>query len=420
MSSKLSEEDENKMRALDIEHSMSGAQISEEIFANVHLTISSDANDSFEEGNEEDNQQPEQQSACSLSNSRPKMCNCNGNTNADCFSCFLKEEINISNGLLEESEHWLNGIQSVKKHCKENIFKPHQSETDNDNETQLFNRISNQCFLDTATEKNRNTFSDCTAVSLVTNDLALLDIECSDEEMNTTNYSCNIHFNSLPDEIKLHVFSYFTKRELCRFVAPVCLSWLRLAKDPAFWTSIYKSEFIDVNSDLLIEVILTWCKHLSYLELEDRLDICYESFERVFKSCSKIQYISLKLCKQVDDEVLQCMSRHCKHLTGIDLEGCVLVNDKTFYRFIGLPLESVSVAHCSHISDEGGTFLVRNFQCLREINFDGIQWITDDFVTELVLKHRTTLEEVVLDGENITDSSIHKLSSCEKLRYFIF
>ena len=226
----------------------------------------------------------------------------------------------------------------------------------------------------------------------------------------------NLEFNDLPDEVILKIFSYFTKRELCSYIAPVCLAWFHLAKDPLFWTAIYRTDFEAVDNWLLIEVILSWCKQLTYLELDHRSEITKEGFEIIFKSCPKIKHLSLKLCRQVDDHILKLISKYEKEIQSIDLEGCVKLTDSSFAHFIELPIKSFSIAYCNYITDEGTIFIVRNFKHLKKINLDGIQWITDDFVKELVVQQSETIEEIFLDGENITDESMALLSRCSNLR----
>ena len=111
---------------------------------------------------------------------------------------------------------------------------------------------------------------------------------------------------------------------------------------------------------------------------------------------------------------LNCKS--CTDLQSIDLEGCVNISDNSLIHFIGLPLESVLISYCNRISDDGGIFLVKNFVNLKKINFDGIQWITEDFVENLVELQSQTLESVILDGENMTDHAIALLSKCKNLK----
>ena len=110
----------------------------------------------------------------------------------------------------------------------------------------------------------------------------------------------------------------------------------------------------------------------------------------------------MKDCNQVNTETLKLIHRHEKQLQSIDLNGCVNISEQSLYYLIGLPLNSLSIAYCKNIYDEGGIFLIKNFQDLKKIDLDGIQWITDDLVETLVSIHDNTLEKVVLDGENIS------------------
>ena len=152
------------------------------------------------------------------------------------------------------------------------------------------------------------------------------------------------------------------------------------------------------------------------MELDNRSDITEEGFEIIFKSCPQLKHLSLRLCRQVDDKILKLISKHEKNLRSIDLEGCVNITDNSLIYFVGLPLESVFISYCNRISDDGGVFLVNNFVNLKEINFDGIQWITEDFVEHLVNLQSQILETVILDGENMTDRSIDLLSKCNNLK----
>ncbi|XP_066928403.1 F-box/LRR-repeat protein 2-like [Clytia hemisphaerica] len=325
-------------------------------------------------------------------------------------SCF-KREFSLSEDLVRESAKWFQEVKKVSS-----ITFPHfEIETLENDGTLVTDMIQDEFIKENSTQVQLD------EISFEEKEQARK-CKCSQEIMNSTEptieKSNEIQFNDLPDEVKLKVFSFFTKRELCSCVAPVCLSWFHLAKDPLFWTCIYKTDFEAVDSWLLIEVILAWCKQLHHLELDNRWDITEEGFEIIFKSCQKLKHLSLKFCKQVDDKILRMITRYEKQLNSIDLEGCSEICDNSLMNLIGLPLESISISYCNHVSDEGGLFLSRNFSDLKEFNLDGIQWITDDVVNELVIKHKRTLEKVMLDGENITDRSLVLLSKCNDLRAF--
>ena len=224
-----------------------------------------------------------------------------------------------------------------------------------------------------------------------------------------------INFTSLPDEIKIRIFSFLTEREICRYVAPVCESWLQYSKDSTLWKSILYKDFKDVESHLLVNVILSCCQNITVLELNKRDDITFEEFCKIFQCCPHIEILSLTFCIQVTKETLCLLPVYCKKLHTISLEGCRIC-DEWFYSLYGLPIKSISLPFCYQVSDEGALFLVNNFKNLVEINLDGIQWITERFIEKLVKYHFQTLEKIHLDGENLTDYAINLICQCQKLR----
>lgn len=238
-------------------------------------------------------------------------------------------------------------------------------------------------------------------------DLEVVEIEDFDQH--------KINFTSLPDEIKIRIFSFLTEREICRYVAPVCESWLQYSKDSTLWKSILYKDFKDVESHLLVNVILSWCQNITVLELNKRDDITFEEFCKIFQCCPHIEILSLTFCIQVTKETLCLLPVHCKKLHTISLEGC-RIYDEWFYSLYGLPVKSISLPFCYQVSDEGALFLVNNFKNLVEINLDGIQWITERFIEKLVKYHFQTLEKIHLDGENLTDYAINLICQCQKLR----
>jgi len=76
----------------------------------------------------------------------------------------------------------------------------------------------------------------------------------------------------------------------------------------------------------------------------------------------------------------------------------------------------LNVSHCTSISEEGAIFFVNNFPDIQLANFDGIQWVGEAFVNELTTKHKETLTDVFLDGEDLSDLSIETLASCTNLK----
>ena len=319
---------------------------------------------------------------------------------------YFSDALSQSQNLLNESNVWLSSVeyeskrvqvlQAIQEPCLEPMALCNINLQQGKIEDSVFHR------------------KECKELMLpklaVEQDLVLIDMEA-------VNHEYNINFDALPTEVKLRIFSYFSQRELCRYIAPVCSSWFQLSKDSSLWQSVTYSDFQDVRSDLLVKILVSWCKNIESLELNRFSDITTSEFKEIFQNCLSIKHISLAFCSQVNEEILSSRHMNCKQISSVNMEGCHNVSDQSFYNFIGLPLRRVNVSHCNQISDDGGIFLARNFKNLLEINFDGIQWITEDFVQKLVENHHETLEKVFLDGENLTDNAVQLLSRCINLRY---
>ena len=164
--------------------------------------------------------------------------------------CF-EREFSVSEDLLEESNKWVQKIRS------QNFY--------DDKKSVVMRNFGN------GTPEIRDSLIQSHAYELISSKETISDdliVENIDEDIESlmlkkVHPTKTFEFNDLPDELKIRIFSYFTKRQLCSCVAPVCLSWFQLAKDPLFWTEIYKTDFEAVKSFLLIKVILSWCKQLT-------------------------------------------------------------------------------------------------------------------------------------------------------------
>ncbi len=229
-----------------------------------------------------------------------------------------------------------------------------------------------------------------------------------------TKECCSI--NCIPDEIMLKIFSYFSLPDLCRYVAPVCLSWLQYARDSTLWEVISQEEFKDVPSDLLVKVVTSWCSLLRDIDFRSRSNMTLADFVQIFQSCPLIERISFAFCMQIEDELVRKFSQYFQNLHYINFEGCP-VSDAALIHLFGKPIHGLNLSHCIMITDEGVIFLARNFRNLTHINLDGIQWISHASIEMLVELHSNSLQEIVLDGAELNDDSVRLLTRCQNIRY---
>ena len=241
----------------------------------------------------------------------------------------------------------------------------------------------------------------------------VIEIESKEKE------AINSNIFDLPDEIMLKIFSYFNPTELCRYVAPVCVTWLAYARDSTLWEEISEKEFKDVSSELLVKVITSWCSLLRILDLKGRTDMTYSDFKAIFESCPQIENLSFAFCDQITDDILKLLPNYCSNLKFINFEGCKVSDSSLIYLF-GKPIHGLNLSHCNMISDEGLIFIANNFQKLTVLDIDGVQWISHKSIEVLVSLHGNHLTEFILDGADVFDDSVRILSRCKNIRYGTF
>lgn len=227
--------------------------------------------------------------------------------------------------------------------------------------------------------------------------------------------------NNLSDEVLLEIFSYFSQKELCRYVAPVCVAWLKLSRDRSFWGEITEKEYRDVPDDRFIAAITSsWCSHLKFVDFKARSGLTKADFEAVFKNCPELERISFELCSQIDDNILQLFSKHCSGLKFVNLADSD-VSTKSMFHFASKPMQEFNLSSCcDNFTDEGLIFLAKNFKDLSMINLYHAYNITPRSIGTLTRLHSDHLVEVALASEWLVDETIRTLSRCTMIRFDIF
>ena len=225
--------------------------------------------------------------------------------------------------------------------------------------------------------------------------------------------------NDLCSEILLKIFSYLTQKELCRYVAPVCVAWLKLSRDWSLWEEIQEANYRDVGDDEFIAIATSpWCSDLKSVEFNARSDLARADFEAVLKNCPKLERISFQLCSQIDDNILQLFSKYCPQLKLVDLSGCEDISAKSMIHFRGKPIKEFNLSSCcDYFCDEGLMFLAKNFKELSAINLSEAKFITGRSLDVLTKMHSKNLTELILDGEWICNGAVKMLSRCSMLRF---
>lgn len=238
------------------------------------------------------------------------------------------------------------------------------------------------------------------------------------EEVLRKQLSSEYNFHDLPEELVLVIFSYLNLAELCKTAALVCKLWLHYSRSPVLRQKLSLSELtIPMNHfDELRAVIVTHFPFLKHLYLQRRTKLTLVACRALARVCPHLQCLSLASCGPVTKEELDEFATFCPQLRDINLEECA-VTDECIEVLAKLPLQRLNACHCTRLTDLGLKFLATDCHHLRSLNFDGVQWISEEAIAVLVENCKECIELLWLDGEDMTDASVKLISKCLHLKY---
>ena len=238
------------------------------------------------------------------------------------------------------------------------------------------------------------------------------------ENVLTKQLSFEYNFHDLPVELVLKIFSYLNLAELCKTTALVCKLWLHYSRSPVLRQKLSLSEItIPINHfDELSAVIVAHFPFLKHLYLQQKTKLTLVACRVLARVCPYLQCLSLASCETVTKEELNEFATFCPELRDINLEACA-VTDECLEVLSKLPLQRLNACYCTHLTDRGLKFLATDCRHLRSLNFDGIQWISEEAIAVLVENCKECIELLWLDGEDMTDVSVKLISKCLHLKY---
>lgn len=224
-------------------------------------------------------------------------------------------------------------------------------------------------------------------------------------------------FHDLPDELIVKIFSYLSTQELCQNVAPVCRKWRQISLDHSLWKSLDFSRRPHLSSLNLLWVMRR-APLLKRLVISGRVNITRAEVAIFTECCPGIQDIDFGFCDSLSGDMIQCLAENCSDLMKINVEGCDNLKTNCLKHLVKCKkLSHLNFSHCMFLQDSGVKFLAKGLPVIKSINLDGISFLTDSAVTGLVGHHYLYLEEVELDGAEISDAGIQQLARCTQLKH---
>ncbi|KAI6645638.1 F-box/LRR-repeat protein 20-like [Oopsacas minuta] len=199
------------------------------------------------------------------------------------------------------------------------------------------------------------------------------------------NRTFSFHINALPKEILLKMFSQLDVVSLCR-CASVCKLWSELAMDGSNWQKIDLFEYqINIRTSVmrpiskrcggfLRSLSLRWCKNV-----ED------DSLRSLTKYCPNLEELDLNGCIAITDSAGVYLSERCRKLKKLDIRSCTRITDITLSQLgQGCPLlENVSLSYCSQITNKGLYRLTQNCVNITNLHLDYCANIDDVGLTHI-------------------------------------
>uniref|UniRef100_A0A0V0J278 F-box/LRR-repeat protein 20 n=2 Tax=Schistocephalus solidus TaxID=70667 RepID=A0A0V0J278_SCHSO len=253
----------------------------------------------------------------------------------------------------------------------------------------------------------------------------------------TVDRKSNVCINvALPKELILRIFSYLDITTLCR-CSRVCKFWYKCAFDGSNWKSINLFEFqCDIQPSIVEKIAQHSRGFLRYLSLKgcrninddtirrftelcrllERLDISEcrsltnETFRYLGENCPELTRLSSTSCSKIDDFGLLRLSS-CSHLTRLDVSWCVVGDDGLDAISRGCPgLQHLRVVGCREVTSRGVGCIARRCHglLLLNLNYCG-QGVTDEALIHLAM-NCFPLSILSVSHCNITDVGLRALS----------
>ena len=214
---------------------------------------------------------------------------------------------------------------------------------------------------------------------------------------------------SMPDEIRIQIFSYLRPKELVR-VSRVSREFHKFCFDGQLWTRFDASEFYqDIPAESLAKIIVSAGPFVKDLNLRGCLQIeHYQRAEVVVKSCKNLINATLDGCRNFQRSTLHKLIRANNKLANLNLTSLPAVTNSTC-KIISQhcpQLEMLNVSWCKHMDARGVRMVIRGCPKLRDVRAGEVRGFDNLDVAQAIFE-TNNLERLVLVGcVELTDESL--------------
>ncbi|KAK6168393.1 hypothetical protein SNE40_020937 [Patella caerulea] len=220
----------------------------------------------------------------------------------------------------------------------------------------------------------------------------------------------------LPVEMAIKIFSYLDQGDLL-CVSQTCKCWFKLAFDQSLWTSVDLELFTECSSSYLCNFLKKIPGVQRLLGLANIPEFILDEWLLILtKSLHSLVEIDLSFC-HVTLTRLNTVISNCSKLETISLEGSACDIDDDFVQLLcrAQQLKNLNFSHC-YLPDEKLMYISKHIDMIKSLDINEVLYITDSGMETLLNAHYTSLQELTLDGEDLSDNTIYLVAKCTKLK----
>ncbi|KAI1877836.1 uncharacterized protein JN550_000018 [Neoarthrinium moseri] len=214
---------------------------------------------------------------------------------------------------------------------------------------------------------------------------------------------------NMPDEIRLHIFSYLHPKELVR-ASRVSKEFHTYCFDGQLWTMLDASDFHqDIPAESLAKIIVAAGPFVKDLNLRGCIQVeHYKRAEVLAKACRNLINATLEGCRNFQKSTLHSLIKANEKLANLNLTGLPAVSNSTC-KIISQhcpQLETFNVSWCKHMDARGVKMVILGCPKLRDVRAGEIKGFDSLDVAKAIFE-TNRLERLVLNGcVDLTDDAL--------------
>ncbi|KAE8349856.1 hypothetical protein BDV28DRAFT_52734 [Aspergillus coremiiformis] len=216
-------------------------------------------------------------------------------------------------------------------------------------------------------------------------------------------------WGSMPDELRMLIFSYLNPKEIVRCSA-VSKAWNKMCYDGQLWTKVDTTEYYsDIPSDGLVKIIASGGPFVRDLNLRGCVqlrDMWQSEGKRITDLCRNVVNFSLEGCR-IDKTSIHYFLLRNPRLEYINLSGLASVTNSAM-KIIAQScpqLEILNISWCSGVNANGLKRIVEQCPKLKDLRASEVRGF-DDEEFALEIYKRNTLERLIMSRTDLTDGSL--------------